>query len=565
MIRMLKTQSQPGTGNSRRRLLSDTHQSLLLVLVVMIAGFIAQLIFQHLFYWQRFHSDSAVVSEISSAMLREGRLFPTEFQFGNDIFVLRLQFILAGLYAVGLSGFPAYALAAAINFAIALGILAAALLVWRGTPKPTALAVIFLTFLPLNFNEFDYLLGQQSHLMQTALPIAFVMLFSACVLRKPYWQACLALLLLATLVTLDSPMRGVLSVVSTLGVGFLVFPRDTKLVLPMAASLTGLVLGALLYTLVTQDVHVFGNAPRFFGISPDAVADRFGALLLDYFKLGTSLAMLEGHTLRGLTFIMVVGQIVIAISLLIYMGALLWRLVRQSVALPHEITEADGTTADQDATIWQKQTDFAGMVGVALILIGVVTILDSVFDPVTRHFLTGLVLVKFSALNLILRLYSRQSLGNWSVASGFLALIAASSLISIPLLSSSVRHKEIEMRRSLQNTIESLNSSDIISSANGNLYGNFWIVYRYAVLTDTKLNPAPIIVEGGNVVAFIFLAVPETYCDTPEGGSYFLLGPHDGAIRSAIEPEIVQEQKLGDLSLIQIQDRDIPGCPNASN
>jgi hypothetical protein len=152
-----------------------------------------------------FHSDSAAIQVLAQAMADEMSLLPHDFFYGNQLILLRANLFIAPALKFGFTGYTAYVMGSAINFSVFFLITFLTLeTLFRHWAKSLFLSVLF--FLPLDYNEADYVLGQQSHLASVVFALVLaVHSYRACWHKE--WRSLVIASSVVFLMAVESPMR----------------------------------------------------------------------------------------------------------------------------------------------------------------------------------------------------------------------------------------------------------------------------------------------------------------------------------------------------------------------
>ena len=127
-------------------------------------GYLLALIYLLYFYFALFHSDSAAYAILASSVVQEGTVLPHHFIYGNQLSLLKNHLGIALAMRFGFSGYMAYAIGSALNFAAFFTIAFAALRSVFALSTSLIIILALAFFFPLGTEEADYILGQQSHL-----------------------------------------------------------------------------------------------------------------------------------------------------------------------------------------------------------------------------------------------------------------------------------------------------------------------------------------------------------------------------------------------------------------
>ncbi|MCG7394482.1 hypothetical protein MHY87_16375 [Microvirga sp. ACRRW] len=488
-------------------------RSAIILIAVVLLAFLAHIAFMNMFFWQRFHSDSAVAYVVATQILDEGKLFPELFRFGNDLFFLRPQFAIAALLKLGMSGYDAYALATSLMFAVAFSIVAFTLLLCRPGSIAPLLAACLL-FIPLGGNEFDYILAQQSHLMQCSLSLAAAVLVFQINKGLAGRLAVLSVFAFMMLLAIDSITRAILTTAAILAVSIVQFPLNRRAFMSAGIFVLALGAGFCIRHLILQHVQLTGVTHLAFSITASGVVQKLVELLYDLRTVAFSTRALSSYDL---------GAILFSIAHLLTMTAfaaltvwIAWKslflLLRRLKAFAVE----DPIPADLPI--------FVGAIGLIVSLIGFSVGVIGKLDAVSRHALPGIFMIKFALVWIVANACLKKTPSlqrgiSWVTAA---SLIMASPVI-LPIISGAFRQNEHDLRANLQDILSKLREIESIRVGSGNLYAEYWDAYRLAILTETNLSPAPVAMWEGKMVGDGWLSIPKRFCATAGQSTVYIV------------------------------------------
>ncbi len=509
--------------------------------ILLVCGaFAAGLAYMYFYYWQRFNGDSAIAYVVAEQINAEGRLWPAHFNFSNDIFFLRPQFAIAIFQRLGMTGYPAYATGCAAMFAFAVGCLFRALSPSEGAVWTKAFWVL-LFFVPLGYNDIEFILGQQSHLLQTTFAICLVLLVVSSATSSTLKFGRLATItLLAGMLVADSPLRGLMSVTLTCVIALYALPPSKYLKRACIAVSVGLVLGLLVYSMISRNLSVMGISYYLVSVGSGDYVDRLGMLASEFISAQGGISYFQGLELKPLVVIASVSQGFILFGIVTLLMALIW----ETVSIAWRRQGATAISEQGELEMSRTQSITVGMVGAALALVSLLLVLNTKLDPISRHILPGIELVKFCGVGLVLYVIKRGTNQARFLGLGIIAMIFASSPVISVLFSGDVRENETKERAQLYVLLNGLKALPEISEPkSGRLLGDHWNVYRFAVLTDTKLKPLPIGTWPGELIASNWLSVQDRICETNLGSNVFILGPGDELIaeRIGLTPDLANQ------------------------
>lgn len=213
---MLRTSGTTNTSTSTTTSTSPTtsttrHAGLLIALLAVLAGFMIGYVNQRWFFAAEFHSDAAAMQVLAQAMVDEHSLLPTDFGYGNQLIMFRSSPFIALALAGGAGGYQAYIVGSALSVAFWLLVLYAVLAMVTAH-RIQALMVSVMLVIPMSVWDYDYVLGQQSHLSNIVMAACAVMAtLGYCMQQR---RSCLALAaLFILLMSAEAPIRALLVII----------------------------------------------------------------------------------------------------------------------------------------------------------------------------------------------------------------------------------------------------------------------------------------------------------------------------------------------------------------
>lgn len=210
--------------------------------LVLLCGFIIGYIHHRWFYAMNFHADAAAMQVLGQAIVDQGSLLPTNFGYGNQLIMFRSSPFIALAIVAGASGYDAYIIGSALSIAFWMVVLYA-MLATCTADRRLAFGATLLFIFPMGGWEYDYILGQQSHLSNVVMAACValaVWLYSA--RAQARWLALAAALTL--LMAAEAPIRALLVIVPVAMAAWLYFgkQRATRV---LGMLMLALVLGVL--------------------------------------------------------------------------------------------------------------------------------------------------------------------------------------------------------------------------------------------------------------------------------------------------------------------------------
>ncbi|MCG7392679.1 hypothetical protein MHY87_07155 [Microvirga sp. ACRRW] len=538
------------THEQRASSVGFSRNDVIALAIAVISAFLCHALFMHLYYWRWFHSDSAAAYIVAQQILTEGRMFPAHFIFGNDLFLLRPQFAIALFMKAGLNGYTAYTLATSLMFSIAFGIVAFCLMLLR--PRSVVpLIAAGLLFIPINMNEVDFILGQQSHLMQSSLALTAAILFYRCSLGLAGRITALMLFVIVSLLTVDSVMRALLAVSAIVAVSFILLPWSKRLYMTIGACILAIAVGLVIRNLIILQVQFIGVGSMVIDLNAGAIIRKWAALWTDIKPFVVSAQFLTFQDFGSALF--TIADVTIIAACVVSAIWLAWKLLTSILKYLTTFERQQG-----DALLPVVLIGSAGLL-ITLAALGAATLTS--LGPVIRHAVPGLFLIKFVVAWMIADACVNKQTKIKAFGYVMAAVFVLASPVTLALVSKAHRMSQhTNQRAHLHNTLTKLREQEIIRNGQGRIYGDFWDVYRYAALSGTALTPAPVQVVNGQVVSFDFLSIPERYCAVDNQPSVFIVRKTDSKMLAAMSPSASKVDLTQDLVLFQEMGRDLKGC-----
>lgn len=497
------------------------------------------------FYLSRVHSDAAVSYVVANAIIDTGKLFPHDFWFGNDIFLLRPQFILALLLKFGLTGYQAYSIACALTVGVCVATVAMAGR-WLGFSLRRSIVLTALTFIPLGYTEFDFLLGQQSHLVQTALSLVFI--FAAIGSRDDSKRVPLTIVSCLTLgmITADSAPRGVL-LFSAYVISATMYGRNLR---------TGLKLHTLLFLfmtagfaanyLISQNIHKVGIGGTLRFSSALVSVEKIGDLVDAFFSRFGDLRIFNRSNLSF------ADQVSYAAKFL-WCSLLIYQLFRSAYS-------ALWPKSDDDC----KAIDQISITGSILVLAGAVIVCTFQFETDPRHFLTGLIYLKYALFASLMERATKLGVARAYIQ---IVLVLTVLLASTPIIAfSTPALRDVEAREAAVRISEAeklKQAAKSISSVHPVvLFGEYWTTTVFELLTDSSVVSAPLAVWVGEIEPTRWLARPSNYCNQATALAIFT--SKDQILKEVLSKKtrLTFLYQFNGNSIFKIEGKAISSCPN---
>lgn len=469
-----------------------------------IFSFFGALWFFHFVFAGLLNGDSTAHYILAQAVSDGRAAFPNDYFYGNDLIFLRNQYAVALASWLGFTGYEAYSIGSALSVSLCMVALGVAANVW-GRLDPTA-SVVFsaLVFLPIGYEEYEFVIGQQSHLLQVALTLISALAASSFLSRQDVPALVLASLAML-LITWDSPPRGILTISAFTVCSAVMLVKQRR--------------GPRTFALVLASM-LFAGAGGFVANSlPEATAIGVGS------KMALTLADLHARfwTLRdaflqkylGLEDLRDAGGLVwlVSGSKALVGAALLCAFVAPAVVFVRHF-------AQRDIPAWFVLAS----VGATICCMGVVVVCASQLDVDPRHFLPGILALKSAVILVSLSGPGRKRLA--------ICIFFCGSFLAAIAVSHSMQQRISNGRDAVNNTASALTSAalDISEGMPVSLYGTFWYATRYEMFAPDRVAAAPITFADGRVSSYRWLSRPSRYCGAVD--ALLIVGPDEPALRS---------------------------------
>ncbi|WP_270495494.1 hypothetical protein [Citrobacter gillenii] len=493
--------------------------NVLWALLVILIGFIIEFIQQKYFYTVRFHGDSAVMQVLAEAIKDEKSILPHDFYYGNQLILFRSSPFIALALSIGIFGYNAYiigsSLSAALWFLLTYLILKNIL-----HNKLEALVVSISLFIPLGLCDFDFMLGQQSHLANIVLSI--ISCFSAHRYIKNSKLSWLFISLLPVLLmSIESPIRAAILVLPLI-ITFLIFnnkkawpifPASCIIVTACGFSINKLLMSHYLplgvdylSTLKMSDTGTILNNLAF--ISNDILQNT------------SSMYYFAGHSIKSIGFIFYIASFA---SLLLLVSFFIYGVVLTSKYI---YLFVNNNRPDVE------YLQFALVLSVLGIVSGL-AIIASVNPDSGRHILWALTLLKLTAL-INVYLWTKKIVGKRIIAqvAFLIGVLFVSCWVPILAYPNQLVDRNINLNKSLPINKEILKIMD--STGIHNIYGaDFWRMMPLNSLGN-NINSGVLSTDGENILTSNWLSRPSWFCISGDVLYYIKKEPTDSIIEKKL-------------------------------
>ncbi len=339
--------------------------------------------------------DAAAMQILAKAILDQGSLLPADFSYGNQLVFLRSSPFIALAFILGLNGLDAYIIGSSLSIAFWGGVLYLFLSPFLNSNWKGALFSILL-LLPLGFWEFDYVLGQQSHLSNVVLSIGLVLSISLYITKKSNLFIIAAGICLF-IMSLEAPIRGLLVLAPVFAALLLAGNLRKKTI---SASLGFAFISAYLFNKLLVQLRPLSlnhfNVLSF--KSTNEIFDNLGRNSRQTFSNLSSLDVISGDTIS------LAGFIILATGLLllaIYLGFFLYGIFEATKVA--KLKFHNGSRPEVSENV--NDVCIVRLISVFGIVIGALAVAALNPDS-SRHYLWSVLLTKLFVLKFIFDLLS---------------------------------------------------------------------------------------------------------------------------------------------------------------
>ncbi|MGB3830743.1 MAG: hypothetical protein WA975_02640 [Mesorhizobium sp.] len=372
-----------------------------------------------------------------------------------------------------------------------------------------ALAATAMLLVPLGYTEYEFLIGQQSHLLQTTLSIIGFLAIVKSRKSSSILPFCL-ILSVSFLVTCDSPLRGLLLLLIYLAIIFIIYiTREISRRAACLYSIGVLVAAALGYMAHRRiNVEIIGVESKLTFMSLGSAMQRIAemwSILLDLFFGFRQIAEFHGS---GSIQAIVYAKIFVTIAFLAIFAVL---IVPAAIRICRR----------------EKLSDrmIVAISGAGLVSAGAFVVAFSHLDLDIRHYLLGLVLLKISIILFVIEQ------GAISAVLSAVAMVLASPFM-VPILSQEYRTSRSNITKEYDNVVSKI--SGIVDRNNLRkpvvLYGIFENTMIYGLMDSSLISAAPIVYNEKAIDRYRCLSRPSSYCRTDD--AILAVGPTESLLTS---------------------------------
>jgi hypothetical protein len=492
------------------------------LIVTAFVAFCIGYIHHRWFYPLEFHGDSAAMHVLAKAILDEGSLLPVDFSYGNQLVFFRSGPFIALASLIGFTGYRAFILGSSLNIAFWSIMLYLFLFSYFDSSRKGFFFSILL-LLPLGYFDFDYVLGQQSHLSNAILSLGLVVSVCLHLARKSilfFIAACVCLFAMSS----EAPIRGLLVLAPVLI--SLVLMADLK---PMILTMFPMGLVFILAYFVNKSLIRFRPiSSNYFNTlafkSSNEILDNLIKTSRETLGGISSLNIISGETLS------VLGFFVLATGLLLISGYLSFVFFGMLNAIKIAAIKLENSSRLQKIT----NGDGACLVQLTAVL-GVIvgSLAVATLNPdSSRHYLWAIFLAKLFVFKWLHDITSRFVPGKLAaifvLASGFLMSSWFACLVKF--------NWDPDGAIKYRNITEAIQDIREISEKTGitNIYGeDFWRMMPLNTLVD-NVNAQALSLSGGELHSSSWLTRPSWACVEGDVLYYLKNGSVDEAIKERL-------------------------------
>lgn len=451
------------------------------------------------FYPIRFHGDSASMQVLAEAIKSEKSLLPRDFYYGNQLIIFRASLFIAIANSMGFSGYDAFIIGSSLCFSLWFLITFLIIRNIIGT-NIDALTISVAVFIPLGLCDFDFIIGQQSHLSNVVFTTltCFATFRFIQTLKYPWLLLSLSPILL---MTIEAPIRAVLLILP-LAITIFIYTNINKTILITLTLFFVIILGYCLNYLLLATVFPLGvdymSTLTMRGVNE--IARNISFIFIDILTNTTSSPYFSGHLIKGVGFPFYVASF---LPLLYFFILFFYGIVITSKNIIYKINGSH-------IILKNNALAFALTLSTIGLIIGLVTI-SSLNPDSGRHILWALTLLKLIAvIQIYLWLKARFCRRIFSVIIFLSSMLLVSCWVPIFLYAPPLIDRDINLNKNLpiNNEITSIMNATNIR----NIYGiNFWRMMPLNSLAK-EVYSGEIIYNGGNIIPVKWLSRPSWFC-----------------------------------------------------
>ena len=503
--------------------LPQNSSRLLWLLIAATVALLLGYIHHRWFYPLFFHGDSAAMHVLGNVIYDETSLLPRDFYFGNQLVLLRSSPFIALATALGFSGYNSFAIGSSMSIAFWGGVLFYLL---RMYVSSNALSIAFLIALliPLGPWDVDFFLGQQSHLSNAILALGMTLGIAKYV-GSEQRLALVAALLCLLLMSVESPIRGLLILVPLIGAVYL-FAANWQ-----AKRITWVTGGVFVASFVMNKILI-GWRPialnHFSSIrlsSTDEILGNLSRTTLETIHSVTPISFFDGAKLT------VGGLIALGLGFLI-LGAYGLTITHGLRAVFQRVTQK---LYPQKVGKTSPSGDVRQVLVISTAALGVVVgaLAVATLNPdSSRHYLWAVFVLKFCVLKWLFDWLQAHTRPSTAIAVPLLLCFFASTWFAV--LGRHIKDlDQVLLAKSVPDHVQQIERISVDRGIN-RIYGeDFWRIMPLNSLVK-EMQAQPIVADGGELKPYTWLSRPSWSC--PGEPVMFLL--KDGPVDQIIERQL---------------------------
>lgn len=476
------------------------------------------------FYPLVFHGDAAAMQILAKAILDQGSLLPSDFNYGNQIVFLRSSPFIALASVFGLAGVKAFEVGSSLSIAF-WGVVLYVILANLFDSRRRAVFFSVLLLLPFGWFESDYILGQQSHLSNVVLSLGLAV-FVSLFIEKKKKRLLLAASVFLFIMSLEAPIRGLLVLGPLLIAVLFVFGlnKAASIAVPMGISFV------LAY--ISNKVLV-----------------RIRPISLDYMQLLSfkssneivdNLARGGKETLEGIASVNLLAQGKISLAGLIILGA---GLLLIALYLGFIFSGVAGIAKTVSSQVGARPLLIEGAVKAndrerllaSTAIFGLIlgALAFAALNPDSpRHYLWSIFLIKLFILKGIFDLLSKY----WKRTKSAVALVVLALCMSFWFASLTKSHWHPTRQIKERNFTEAVAAIEEVSKKTGikDIFGeDFWRMMPLNTFI-ADINAQSLLLENGEIRPYFWLVMPSRFCAKGKVLYYLRDGSIDEKIRAKL-------------------------------
>ncbi|GAB51565.1 hypothetical protein [Atlantibacter hermannii] len=481
-------------------------------LFVILISFVFGVIHIKWVYSITFHADAAAMQVLAQAIYESHSILPHDYYYGNQLIFLRSEIAIALAMAMGFKGYTAFIIGSALWISIWSTILFSSLYC---VFKKNILAAFytFCLFFPVSAGyDYDYILGQQSHLANVVLSLSILIFFILSV-KEENLRRILPAALFIFLMVIEEPLRAAFVFITLIVTCFIFWDFKkyrTQLVILFVSFSLALILNKYLLNYYSLGRDISAGIKL---VDYSTFLSNLSRILNDYLLNFSSLSFLEGSSFfkfsiigYGFNFIY---ETIFSIYILVTLVSIIKNVIMQR--------------PDSNSPFWGvlKVTAFIGLLFTTLAI--------CLLNPdSSRHALWALFIIKLCFLMDLVRFFRNRFLIGKSIS--FLIVFAivclSSTWFCVATLSPSVINSSVykKYNSDLSYSLKNLSKKYNVKNVYGN---NYWSIMPFNVIIPEFSYGVLQINDTGHFSPMQWLSRPSYFDVSPDENVFYLVRPDE--------------------------------------